>query len=177
MRKIVVLAALLLLSGCSTFATNRYAVSVDNVSALKEYRGQHKVKVGAFSSFQPGLAVISCRGFGPVKSPDGEPFAEYIRKALLDELKLSEVYSDDASTVITGQLNALDFSSTSGNWNISATFVSSNGGSVTVNQNYKYTTSYVGETACAQTAQAFMPAVQDLIGKLVRGPEFKTLLK
>jgi hypothetical protein len=37
--------------------------------------------------------------------------------------------------------------------------------------------SYFGETACNQTAQALMPAVQDLIGKLVHAPEFASLLQ
>jgi hypothetical protein len=34
----------------------------------------------------------------------------------------------------------------------------------------------VGETACNQTAQALMPAVQDLIKKLVSNPEFKAIV-
>lgn len=164
------------LTGCSTFATNRYAVSVDNVQALKANKGK-QVKVGTFTSFEPGLNVIVCRGAGPVKSPDGEPYAEYMRKALVDELKMSEIYSNEAPVTLTGQLNSLDFSSNSGNWNMSLTVNSTNGQSLTVNENYKYTTSFVGETACNQTALAFMPAVQDLIGKLVTNENFKTLIK
>jgi hypothetical protein len=176
MKTIIALLAIVTLTGCSTFATSRYSSSVDNVMSLREHKGQ-KVKVGNFTSFEPGLSVITCRGVGPVKSPDGEPYSEYIRKALTDELKMAEVYSVDSPVTLTGQLNSMNFSSTSGNWEMSLTVNSSNGTSVTVNENYKYTTSYVGETACQQTAQAFMPAVQDLIGKLVRGPEFKTLIK
>jgi hypothetical protein len=176
MKTIIAMLAIVTLTGCSTFATSRYSPSVDNVLALKKHKGA-QVKVGNFSSFEPGLAIITCRGFGPVKSPDGEPYSEYIKKALTDELKMSELYSADAPITLTGQLNALTFSSTSGNWNMSLTVNSSNGQSVTVNENYKYTTSYVGETACNQTAQAFMPAVQDLIAKLVRGNDFKALIK
>ena len=176
MKAIIALLGLTILTGCSTFATSRYSPSVDNVLALKQHKGV-QVNVGNFSSFEPGLSVITCRGFGPVKSPDGEPYSEYIRKALTDELKMSDVYSSDAPITLTGQLNQLDFSSNSGNWNISLTVNSSNGKSVTVNDNYKYTTSYNGETACNQTAQAFMPAVQDIIAKLVRGNDFKTLIK
>jgi hypothetical protein len=34
-----------------------------------------------------------------------------------------------------------------------------------------------GETACNQTAQALMPAVQNLVGKVVRDPAFVELVR
>jgi len=76
-----------------------------------------------------------------------------------------------------GRLNSIDFSSASGTWNLDLTVSSSNGRSLNVAENYSYTTSFYGETACNQTAQALMPAVQDLIGKVVHAPEFPALLK
>lgn len=176
MKSIFLIAAMVILSGCSTYATQRYSVSTDNVIALRQYKGQ-QVKVGTFTSFEPGLSSIMCRGVGPIKSPDGEPYSEYVRKALIDELKMAEVYSSASPVTLTGTLNGLDFSSNSGNWNVSLNVNSSNGESLTVTENYKYTSSFYGETACNQTAQALMPAVQDLISKLVTNPDFKTLLK
>ena len=53
---------------------------------------------------------------------------------------------------------------------------STNGKSMLVSESYPFTTSFVGETACNQTAQAFMPAVQNLVGKVVRSSEFITLV-
>ena len=47
---------------------------------------------------------------------------------------------------------------------------------MTVSEDYEYTSSFYGETACNQTAQAFMPAVQNLVGKVVRSPEFMDLV-
>lgn len=47
---------------------------------------------------------------------------------------------------------------------------------MSVSENYAYTSSFYGETACNQTAQAFMPAVQNLVGKIVRSPEFVALI-
>jgi len=176
MKIIISSIAVLALTGCSTFATSRYSPAVDNIQSLKQHKGA-QVNVGNFSSFEPGLSIITCRGFGPVKTADGEPYSEYVKKALTDELKSADIYSSDAPITLTGQLNQLDFSSNSGNWNISLTVNSSNGKSVTVNDSYKYTTSYNGETACNQTAQAFMPAVQDIIGKLVKGSEFIGLVR
>ena len=61
-------------------------------------------------------------------------------------------------------------------WNLGLTVLSSNGKSITVIENYKFTSSFFGETACNQTAQALMPAVQNLIGKLTRSPQFINLL-
>jgi hypothetical protein len=176
MKYIVLLLATISLNACSTYAVQRYSISTDNVMALKEIKDT-KINVGTFSSTQNGLNSITCRGVGPIKTPDGETYSEYIRKALIDELKIAEVYSADAPITLTGQLNSIDFSSNSGVWNISLTINSSNSRSMTASESYSYTTSFYGETACNQTAQAVMPAVQDLIGKVVRNPEFKSLTK
>ena len=46
-----------------------------------------------------------------------------------------------------------------------------------VNERYKYTTSYFGETACNQTAQAVMPAVQHLVRGALSHPDFARMLK
>jgi len=176
MKYFVLALAVISLNGCSTYAVQRYSNSTDNVMALREIKDK-KIKIGAFTSKQPSTASIMCRGVGPIKTPDGETYPEYVRKALIDELKIADVYSADAPITLTGQLNDIDFSSNSGNWNLSLTVTSTNGESLTATEDYKYTTSFYGETACNQTAQAVMPAVQDLIGKVVRNPEFKSLLK
>ncbi len=116
-----------------------------------------------------------CRGVGPIKTPDGEPFSEFVRKAFLDELKIASVYSASAPITLTGNLDSIDFSSASGGWNLALTVKSSNGKSLSVNESYAFTSSFYGETACNQTAQAFMPAVQNLVGKVVRSQEFLAL--
>lgn len=176
MKKILILFAVAVLaSGCSTYSASRYSISTDNVMALRSLNGK-TINVGAFSATIPGQKEIMCRGVGPIKTPDGEPFAEFIRKALLDELKISNSYSSLAPVTITGNLDAIDFSSNSGNWNLALTITASNGKSMSVSESYGYTSSFYGETACNQTAQAFMPAVQNLIGKVVRSSEFVALI-
>lgn len=164
-----------MLSGCSTYSANRYSISADNVVALRTLNGK-TINVGAFSSSEPGLSEIMCRGVGPIKTPDGEPFSEYIRKALLDELRIANVFSPTSTTTLTGNLDKIDFSSNTGNWNLALTIKSSNRRSMVVTENYSYTTSFYGETACNQTAQAFMPAIQNLVGKIVRSPDFIALV-
>jgi len=176
MNKLFILSVIaILVSGCSTYSASRYSISTDNVVALRSLGG-NTLNIGAFSSTIPGQKEIMCRGVGPIKTPDGEPFSDFIRKALLDELKIANVYSPSAPVTITGNLDAIDFSSNSGNWNLALTVKASNGKSMSVSESYAYTTSFYGETACNQTAQALMPAVQNLVGKVVRSPEFATLI-
>lgn len=95
---------------------------------------------------------------------------------MLDELKISTIYSANAPVTLTGNLDAIDFSSASGSWNLALTLKSSNGKSISVAEQYAFTSSFYGETACNQTAQALMPAVQNLVGKAVRSPEFPALV-
>jgi hypothetical protein len=119
-----------------------------------------------------------CRGVGPIKTPDGEAFEEFVRKAFVDELTIAEVYASDARTTIMGRLDSIDFSSGMGAaWNIGLTVTSSNGQTLSVSEEYKYTSSYYGETACNQTAHALMPAVQNVVGKVIRHPSFPELLR
>ena len=163
-----------LFSGCSTYSASRYSINSDNVVAMRTLNGK-MINVGSFSATKPGEKEIMCRGVGPIKTPDGEPFSEFVRKAFLDELKIASVYSATAPVTLTGNLDAIDFSSANGCWNLSLTVKSSNGKSLSVNESYPFTTSFFGETACNQTAQAFMPAVQNLVGKVVRSTEFLAL--
>ena len=163
-----------LFSGCSTYSASRYSINSDNVVAMRTLNGK-MINVGSFSATKPGEKEIMCRGVGPIKTPDGEAFSEFVRKAFLDELKIASVYSATAPVTLTGNLDAIDFSSANGGWNLSLTVKSSNGKSLSVNESYPFTTSFFGETACNQTAQAFMPAVQNLVGKVVRSTEFLAL--
>lgn len=176
MKKLLVLSSIAMLaSGCSTYSASRYSISTDNIVALRSLNGK-TVNIGAFSASTPRQTEIMCRGVGPIKTPDGEPFSEFVRKALLDELRIANTYSSSAPVTITGNLDAIDFSSSSGSWNLALTVRSSNGKSMSASENYGYTSSLYGETACNQTAQAFVPAVQNLIGKVVRSPEFVALV-
>jgi hypothetical protein len=171
--------AVAMLAGCSTYAVPRYSISADNVMALKSVAGDG-IAVGAFTQapiLNQNPNSIMCRGVGPIKTPDGEPFADFVRTSLVSELKIAGAYAPNAPVQLTGRLDNIDFSSMSGAWNLGLSVSSSNGKSLSVSENYSYSSSYFGETACNQTAQALMPAVQDLIAKLVHAPDFPSLLK
>jgi hypothetical protein len=170
------LLAVALLTGCSSYAVPLYGVSVTNVTALKQ-AGAAPVSVGKFSATGESKKDITCRAVGPIKTPDERPFEEYLRKALIDELQLAGAYSQSAPVTLTGNLDRIDFDSQAGKWMLAMTVKSTNGKTLTVANDHEYNTSFIGEKACALTAQAFSPAVQTLIGKLVHHPDFAGLLK
>jgi hypothetical protein len=158
---------------------SRYSISADNVVALRAVPNSG-ISVGAFTQApipNQNPNSIMCRGVGPIKTPDGETFADFLRSSLVSELKIAGAYAAGAPVQLTGRLDNIDFSSVSGAWNLGLTVFSSNGRSISIAEKYGYTSSYYGETACNQTAQALMPAVQDLLGKLVQAPDFPSLLK
>src|SRR5262249_40622253 len=161
---------------CSSYTGPRYGVSVTNVTALRQTGGQ-KVNVKPFTATGESKKEITCRAVGPIKTPDERPFEEYVRKALIDELQLAGIYAESAPVSLTGNLDRIDFSSTDGKWNLAMTVKSSNGRAVTGATDHPYDASFIGERGGARTAQAFSPAVQTLIGKLVHHPDFPGLLK
>ena len=113
-----------------------------------------------------------CRGAGPITVPDKGTFSSYVRKALVDELRMANKYNPTAPVVINGNLDSIDFSSTEGRWTVGVTIQSSNKFWVRESVQYKYDTSFFAESACSATGQAFMPAVQDLLAKVIRSPQF-----
>jgi len=174
-RTLTIAVVVAIATGCSTYAVNRYQPNADNVVVLKTFRGK-TVAVGAFTSTGQSKTEITCRGFGPIKTPDGETYAEYLRKGFIAELESAEIYDVKAPVTLTANLDSIDFSATSGHWRLGATMKSTNGKSVSATEDFKYTSSLYGETACNQTAQALLPAMQDLISKLVHSPDFPALL-
>ena len=172
----LVLLTLLLEAGCSTFVPPRYAISADNNAALKA-AGLRPVQLGAFAGF-PGFKA-NCRTWGPIAPPDHLTFEATIRKALKDELQMASLYDERAPVTITGKVDHLAFSTTTGvlggTWDITLTLASSNGRTLTTSEHYEFKSGYVADTACKQTAEAFNGAVQDLIGKIAKSPDFKAL--
>ena len=178
LKTIFIALATVVLAGCSTYAASRYAISADTVRTLRTFKGQ-TVAVGDFTATKPGQKEIMCRAVGPIKTPDGETFEAFIRKALIDELTIAEIYAPSAPIVLTGRLDEIDFSSgpAEAAWKIALTVRSSNGKTLAVREVYGFTPSWYGETGCNQTAHALMPAVQNVVGKVVRDPSFADLVR
>lgn len=176
MRSILSIIIVLLISGCSTYSVNRYSNNADNVVSLRNYQ-ENKIGVGEFTATEPGRTSITCRGVGPIATPDSETFEKFIQNAFVAELQLAEAYDENDANKITGNLDKLDFNSNSGYWYIDLTIKSLSGESISVSEQFKYKTSFYGETACNQTAQAMMPAVQNVIHQVILHPEFGNLVK
>lgn len=167
----------LVMTGCSNYAIPRYASSADNLAVLRKIESP-AVALGAFKTSDPDIKdTVMCRAAGPVKTPDGETFADYIRKALAAELTVADKYDERSQVVITGTLTTIQFNSQIGEWNLGLTLKSSNGQQLTADEKYSYGFSWLADTACIQTAQAAMGAIQDLIHKAVKDPAFASLMR
>lgn len=183
LRKTITLIALLFyiaaINGCSTFTPQRYSLSADTNVALKAL-GHGNINVGPFTMGDFEFNQ-NCRGAGPIAPPDNLSFEEYIRKAFSDELKVAGLFDDQTTTVtLRGQVVRLDFSSskglTGGYWDIALRIYSTNGKSIEVSEYYEFKSGFDGMTACKQTAEAYLPAVQDLLIKLVTSKDFPALI-
>jgi hypothetical protein len=138
------------------------------------------INVGEFTSSKGEIREITCRITGTIKTPDGETFTNYIRKALIDELQMGNLYSKMAPITLTGNLDNIEFSSDfhfGGYWYLSLTVKSSNEKTLKVTEKYTFTPSWTGVAACNESAQRFMPAVQNLIIKVIKNENFINLIE
>lgn len=171
-------AALLGLAGCETPTTARYAISPDNALALRAMNVSG-VAVGTIA--EPAAYDVACRLDGHVRVADGLTHAQYIRSALQDELKIAGAYATGTPRVtLTGVVTQLNLASmhgmTHGEWDIGLHLTSSNGRSLDVAEHYRFKSGFGADAACKNTAEAFLPAVQDLVHQVVASPEFPALV-
>jgi len=176
LKRLLVFAAIaLVLTGCANYAPQRYTAVPGNVATIRELPAV-KVRIDRVS-----LATAfdtSCRGAGMIDPPVGMSFADYVRGALTDELQVAGYYSTAAPQfVLHGEIDEISFQSISGEWRLGLKMRSSNGRSMRVAERFPYESSFNGETACKRAAEAFLPAVQNLISKLIRDPNFPALLR
>jgi hypothetical protein len=174
---VVAIAAFAGLAGCSTYQVTKYSVSVQNAEAFRAL-GAVKLSVAPFTGEgQAAATEISCRAVGPIKTPLGETYAAYVQQALVDELKVAGIFAEDAKVQIQGNLAKVDLSSHgSARWMLTLVVTIGNEPSFTLERNYGFESSFLGEKACALTSQAFMPAVQDLMNALAKDPVFAKLV-
>lgn len=175
---LLVCASGLLLSACETPTTQRYHGTADNNLAIKAL---NKSGVGVGSFQPPAQFDQTCRAIGPLKVSDNLSHTQYIQKAFEEELKLGGAFASTPRVSLNGKVNKLEFSSskglTGGFWTIDMTLASTNGKSMNVNEYYEFDSGFSAPEACRQTAEAFSRAVQNLVGKTVRDPQFAPLLQ
>lgn len=167
-----------LLAACETPTTQRYSGLADNNIAIKNL-STTGVGVGAFQA--PAEFGNTCRALGPLRVADNQTHTQYIQHAFEEELKNGGAYSGTPRVSLNGKINKLEFSSskglTGGFWTIDMSLMSTNGKSMNVNEYYEFDSGFSAPEACRQTAEAFTRAVQNLIGKTVRDPQFAQLVQ
>lgn len=172
-RGLLFVALAFFVAGCETYSAPRYGMSADNIVALKGL-APAQIAVGPFAEAQQ--FSDGCRAAGPIMAADRLGFAAYIRKAFIDELKIAGVYADNGSVTLTGTLDKLAFSSTVAYWDIWLTVRSSNGRSISVQEHYAFDGAFAAVTACKRVADAYFPAVQNVLQKLIASPDFRSLV-
>lgn len=169
-----------LLAGCETTNSIPYKASVTNVISIQQVLQEKgkKVSLGTIS-LAPGVEESPlCRLMGPVVVAPGKSLPTYIKEAFQEELFMAQVYSPNAPTVIDGRLEKLTFSSISpASWEITLSVKSNVSEGYTVSTKYPFDTSYTAISACKNVADAFGPAVQELIKQVVTHPQFGSLVK
>lgn len=164
------------LTGCETTSSIPYPTSTENVLEFQNVLSPDlKVKLGSFVESQD-IGGLTCRWLGGIDVSRGKTRAEYIRDAMQSELFLAQAYSVDSDIVIEGRLDSLDFSSMSGVWEFGFTVFSNKSAGYTVQTNYPFKTSFSAYGACNNVADAFGPAVQDLINTIVTHRQFAALV-
>lgn len=171
-----IICATVLFTGCG-IKTSEYNVSADNVQTLRDYK-ELKLDVSNFTATTAGESSIMCRLAETVSTPKGESFEEYIKDALISELKMAGSYDKNSDLKISGNLNKIYGSTMLGNayWEINVTITSSNGRFITVNTKRDYPSSYLATTACNNMGTSFSPTIKQLIGDIINHKDFSSLL-
>lgn len=182
MKKIIniltIAGSIVILSGCETTSSRPYAASTNNVLTFQSIitSSESKVKLGSFTEAE-NTGSLTCRLNGPVDVSPGKTKAEYIKEAMQTELFMAQAYAIDGDITITGNLDSLKFSSVSpASWEIGFTISSNKSEGYSVTTKYPFKTSYSAYSACQNVADAFGPAVQNLIGEIVNHSNFKSLV-
>lgn len=182
MKKIVILLTTLLgvflFTGCAN-KVHDYSISTNNIIDLKSFaKDGHTINLGEFTD-ENNESTLMCRLSTPVGTAKGVTFISYIKDAFKKELLVADLLDNDAKTTIGMKLNDIYGSTVFGNayWEFDVTLNSSNGEKMSLVSRYDYESSYLATSACSEMQRSFVPAVQKLIGDIIKKDEFKNLLK
>lgn len=169
-----------LISACANVSP-QYGVSANNVEKLRELSegSSTRFAVAQFSTFEPGLKSITCRGVVPIEPADGNTYEAFIQNAFTTELKLARIYAPESPVKLEVKLENINFDSAIGvgKWVIDLTLSAKGVAPFKVNSTYRFSTNWIGDIACQQVATALPAATQDLIAQIITHPSFKALVK
>lgn len=172
-----VVSAALLLQACTSPTVPVYQTSAANLIRLSQLDRNKKLAVGSVTSRVDFNKVSLCRLAGAISLPGNESLEDFVRGALIKELVTSGVYRQEAGSIINLEITDIHFISvTPAYWRISARVSSpkyTQGYQVSIKQ--RFDTSYDAISACGNTADALVTAVQALITAILNHPKFTSL--
>lgn len=120
-----------------------------------------------------------CRMAGDVELPGDQDWAGYVHAALRSELLMAERYVEDpksAGVRIEGTLQKATFNSNQGYWDLALHLKFPDGSRLREEVRYDFKASFVATDACDGVADAYAPAVRQLVGEVVTNPTFREQL-
>ncbi len=179
--KVIAIASLALLAaGCSTTNSIPYKASTQNVIHIQNTfkASNSKVTLGNFSLASGIEEEPMCRLMGPVKVAPGKTLPAFIKEAFQEELFLAQAYDTASPISIEGQIERLSFSSVSpAHWDLAMRVSTAKSPGYSVAVKYNFATSFDAWSACKNVADAFSPAVQELLRQVITHPQFSQLAK
>ena len=175
-----VIGSALLAAGCETTNSIPYKASTTNVITIQQSMQAQgkKVSIGQVDAATGVDQNPNCRLVGPVTVAPGKSLAQYIKEAMTEELFLAQVYQPNAASVLDARIEELSFSSTSpAYWSIKLNVKSNQSEGYTVAVKYGFDTSWSAQSACKNVADAFGPAIQELLKQVVTNQKFALLTK
>ena len=115
---------------------------------------------------------------GPIQVAGSGDHAEYIQKALIDELQSANMFSTSSSRSLSVELDKVYVSTVSpASWTINGDYYLGDKLIKKVQTNFPYKTSFTAMGACNNAAENFPYAVEEFIGAFVKSAEFKSIAK
>ena len=180
-KAIVGICALSSMVGCASYNANPYTALADNQHAIQEAAKKAnggKVGLETITLKDTVSPSLTCRAAGPVNPAPGKTVQQYIEEALKMELYMGGVYVPEARNRIRAQLTSLGFSSVGdAHWALGLHLASDSlPQGYNADVKYPFSASFFADYACRDVAEAFAPAVQQLVRKAVTAPEFQQLI-
>ncbi|NQZ06463.1 MAG: hypothetical protein HRT35_04805 [Algicola sp.] len=172
---------LLFLTGCTSMAPS-YFPDIDGIDAKKQLplKGMAANK---FSLSNMNVNKVTLRA-NTMKSPYGDSYADYLRQALVEELRVSGFFDKNSDIVITGTLkvNNVDASGISeGEAKLTAEFKVTDSGVEIYNKSHSihhtWESSFLGGVAISAAVNNYPLAMQKLVNSFLNDAELHQALK
>ena len=178
---IVPVLAALFLGGCAQIPLTPPSAKAEIVEKARASR-LAPINVGSFKP-DPKLGAENDRGINvrsnTLSSPVEGSFAQYLRETLIVDLKASGLYDANSPATLSGFLteSLLDVGIETGQSNLGARFVLSNGGKILYDKELKasanWPSSFVGAIAIPQGINQYADLYHKLVGMLFDDPDYQ----